>query len=196
MDIWRVLASSSLALLFFGWTKVSAAPSDGGRILDTIAVHKVYVDGDFDQAIEMLKPALDGSYRLSHQDSVFIFKHLGVMYAAKYETREKGKKYMMLLLQTEPTARIMDMYASDMIYMIFKNLQDEYSLSLAKMKRAQGHLQGNAHGEMPVDSAKARSKNHAWAYWTGGALLAAGGIALTVYLAGDPEPIKHDHIIK
>src|SRR4051812_1886959 len=114
MDIWRVLASSSLALLFFGWTKVSAAPSDGGRILDTIAVHKVYVDGDFDQAIEMLKPALDGSYRLSHQDSVFIFKHLGVMYAAKYETREKGKKYMMLLLQTEPTARIMDMYASDM----------------------------------------------------------------------------------
>lgn len=163
------------------------------RKLDTAAVHEVYVDGDFDKAIQMLQPALEGEYSLNHQDSVFVFKHLGVMYTAKYETREKGKKYMMLLLETEPSAKLMDMYASDMIYMIFKNLQDEYQMSLVKLKRAQSHMQVNPE---PNAEADRKQKSYAWAYWTGGALMAAGGVVLAVYLSGEPAPVNHEHTVK
>src|SRR5690606_38683278 len=35
------------------------------------------------------------------------------------------------LLLTEPTARILDMYASEMIYMIFKNIQAEFESNRA-----------------------------------------------------------------
>jgi hypothetical protein len=186
-----------ISILFF-LGMLRAAPSiTVNRLLDTTSIHKIYVDGDFDQATDMLETALRDGTKLGHRDSVFAFKHLGVMYAAKYETREKGKKYMMLLLQTEPTAKIMDMYASDMIYMIFKNLQDEYSLSLAKMKRAQGHVLANAETEPPkADSTRERPRSFAWVYWTAGALVATGGIVLAVHLASEPDVTTRERIVK
>jgi hypothetical protein len=84
------------------------------------------MDGEFPAAIAILEDNLKETRQYSHGDSVFIFKHLGVMYAAQYDTREKGKYYMHRLLMVEPTAKITNMYASDMIYMIFKNIQEEY----------------------------------------------------------------------
>ena len=50
------------------------------------------MDGGFDSAIESIEDARKYGGPFSHEDSVFIFKHLGVMCAAKYQTREKGKQ--------------------------------------------------------------------------------------------------------
>jgi hypothetical protein len=116
-------------------------------LLDTVAIRKLYLDGDFDQAIEMLETGLKEKRPFDHHDSVFIFKHLGVMYAAKYETRERGKYFMHQLLAVEPTAKILDMYASDMIYMIFKNIQDEFEATRGRMLRAESHVIGNTQTE-------------------------------------------------
>jgi hypothetical protein len=102
--------------------------------VDSAAVHRFYLDGDFDPAIAMLEDNLKETRQYRHEDSVFIFKHLGVMYAAQYETREKGKYYMHKLLMVEPSAKIMDMYASDMIYMIFKNIQEEFEQNRATIE--------------------------------------------------------------
>jgi hypothetical protein len=99
------------------------------------------MDGEFEAAITMLEDNLKETRQYQHDDSVFIYKHLGVMYAAQYETREKGKYYMFRLLQVEPSAKIMDMYASDMIYMIFKNIQEEYQqkrMRIAKQVQGEG----------------------------------------------------------
>lgn len=83
--------------------------------LDTAAIRKIYMDGEFEAAIQQLESARKAGLLKSHQDSVFAFKHLGVMYAASYGTIERGKKFMYQLLTIEPSVRIMDMYASDMI---------------------------------------------------------------------------------
>ncbi|MEO8104195.1 MAG: hypothetical protein ABI790_16895, partial [Betaproteobacteria bacterium] len=96
-------------------------------MLDTAKLHGIYLDGDFDQAIKAMEAALKGKQALTHADSVFIFKHLGVMYAATPATREKGRYYMAQLIYIEPTAKILDMYASDMIYLIFRNVQEEFA---------------------------------------------------------------------
>src|SRR5438445_6042485 len=87
-------------------------------LLDSALVRKYYMDGDFDPAIEILEKGLKEKRHFNHNDSVFIYKHLGVMYTARYENRERGKYFMHQLLITEPTAKIMDMYASDLIQMI------------------------------------------------------------------------------
>jgi hypothetical protein len=159
-------------------------------ILDTIAVHRQYIDGDFDEAIDKLEIGLKYVTPLSHDDSVFIFKHLGVMYTSKYETREKGKQFMMRLLEVEPTARIMDMYASDMIYMIFKNIQDEYELAQMKLKRAQG-LKDQANqpgdpdpGKQPTDKPE-KVRSYKWVPWTIAAVGIAGGTAVALSLMSD-----------
>ena len=106
--------------------ETAAAQNTGSPRVDSATVHRLYLDGDFDPAIAILEGNLKETRQYRHEDSVFIFKHLGVMYAAQYETREKGKYYMHKLLMVEPSAKIMDMYPSDMIYMIFKNIQEEF----------------------------------------------------------------------
>ncbi|MDQ3001312.1 MAG: hypothetical protein M3Y08_08635 [Fibrobacterota bacterium] len=156
-------------------------PTTSARVLDTALAHKHYVNSDFDQAIEILEKGLKEEKDLGHKDSVFIFKHLGVMYAAKYDTREKGKYYMHQLLTIEPTARILDMYASDMIYMIFKNIQDEYEANAVRYDKAESHLAGNSQTGPKPTSASHKSESeggHTALYWVGGTGIAVvAGVA-------------------
>jgi hypothetical protein len=147
--------------------KAPSQRADGTDGIDSLTTHKLYMDGDFDPAIAMLESDLQSRKLLSHDDSVFIFKHLGVMYAANYETRERGKMYMHQLLMTEPGAKIMDMYASDMIYMIFKNIQDEFETNRARLSNADS----SEHPRPGPD--KPKSGSHL-GLWIGAAVLAAG----------------------
>jgi hypothetical protein len=178
-------------------TIIITMPSHPKPLLDTAAVRKLYMDGDFEVAIELLETGMMEIRPYSHDDSVFIFKHLGVMYAAKYETRERGKYFMHKLLLTEPTARIMDMYASDMIYMIFKNIQDEFDSTRGKLSRAENHVMGNSQPEPNTESAKPKdlsiqSSNHAL-IWVGAttAALAAGIVAYFIFEDESKTITKH-----
>jgi hypothetical protein len=136
------------------------------------------MDGEFEKAIKLVETALASGAVATHTDSVFAFKHLGVMYTATYETREIGKKYMYQLLFIEPTARIMDMYASDMIYMIFKNIQEEVAITRAKPR----------HNDPEPDPKSSPRKKKAWPYWVGGAVTVGAGMALATYFLMDREP--------
>jgi hypothetical protein len=163
---------------------------------DSLKVHKLYLEGDFDEAIELLETAIRERKSFTHADSVFFCKHLGVMYAAKYETREKGKYYMHQLLMVEPTAKILDMYASDMIYMIFKNIQDEFEESRMRLTRAEGHLKGNGQTDsMPVAKTPPRnepkaSEGHPWVWVGAGTALVAAG-ATTFFILNDKPATRH-----
>jgi len=179
----------------------SEIPSKAPTRLDSIKVHRLYLDGEFDAAIAMLEDNLKDSRQYRHEDSVFIFKHLGVMYAAQYHTREKGKYYMNRLLMVEPTAKIMDMYASDMIYMIFKNIQEEYEQNRNSIN-AQGQLRvardttassktkrepEDAEAQRPKIGAQ-NSRSNTW-IWTGAAVatVAAGVGAYILLSDGQPK---------
>jgi hypothetical protein len=176
-----------LTILVLGTLLTSHANSPEGR-LDTATIHQLYLEGDFDHAIDMLEAALKYDRVKTHEDSVFAYKHLGVMYTAKYETREVGKKYMYQLLMIEPTARIMDMYASDMIYMIFKNIQEEVEMSRGKPRYAAENLGKDTthHGRTPVPKEKKRT----WPYWAAGTAVAGVGLGFTAYflLGQEPKP--------
>jgi hypothetical protein len=201
----------ALCLIFSLWGGQSSlagavAALNKPASIDTTAIHKVYLDGDFEEAIDMIESAMRRTRNFTHAESIFIFKHLGVMYTAKYETRELGKKYMMQLLHVEPGARIMDMYASDMIYMIFKNIRDEFELSRAKLERAEIQLNGGnvaaggsdsgRSGNSTSKASASKERSHAWVGWTAGVLAAAGGVALLVALnSGDEEPKTEENIV-
>ncbi|GEM_PF-827273 len=189
-------------------TPAPPAPTKAGSsksALDTGTVRKLYLDGDFEEAIKILEAALKSKGAFTHEDSVLIFKHLGVMYAANYETREKGKYYMHQLLSVEPTARIMDMYASDMIYMIFKNIQDEFESSRVKYDRAESHLIGNARTEPdngatpknPPANGPEPKHSHAGLYWAGAtAAMVAVGATAYLYIVNQPGKTTNvDHAV-
>lgn len=161
--------------------------------VDSGTVHRLYLDGDFEEAIQILETNLKDSRQYRHNDSVFIFKHLGVMYAAQYDTREKGKYYMHRLLQVEPTANILDMYASDMIYMIFKNIKGEYEqnqMMFADQLQSKGEAgagQGSGGQTAGAGASKEPGKesgSKTW-IWAGTAVVAvAAGLGAYMLLAG------------
>lgn len=180
----------------------TAAAKAAKPVLDTAHIHSIYLDGDFDQAIRLLDGALKGKRALTHADSVFIFKHLGVIYAATPSTREKGRYYMLQLISIEPTAKILDMYASDMIYLIFRNVQEEfenkYGRSIASAPAPD--TVPASHPEPPKDSVPAKAPEkagHGTAYWVAGGAAVAVGVAGLVYILLDnPEPKKHNIVLQ
>lgn len=155
----------------------AGTPTQAG--FDSVSIHKLYMDGEFETGIRILEQAIREKRDFTHADSVFFCKHLGVMYTATYETREKGKLYMRKLVMLEPTATILDMYASDMIYMIFKNIKDE--IDQTRMRVSAG----------PAETASARdskgSKGHTWIWAGAGAALVVGGAVAYFILNEEPE---------
>ncbi len=168
--------------------------------IDSARVHKLYLGGDFDEAIELLEESIKGNLNLSHGDSVFFCKHLGVMYAATYETREKGKYYMHLLLTVEPTARILDMYASDMIYMIFKNIQEEFEATRYGSDLDHSLIKTAKFDSMPVPKtppqpSESKSSNGHALVWVGATTVAvAAGVGAYFLFGSKTEVTKQtDH---
>lgn len=173
-------------------------PEPKSAPIDTAAVRRYYMDGDFEPAIDLLETAMRYKTGFSREDTIFIFKHLGVMYVANYETREKGKRYMRRLLEVEPTARILDMYASDMIYMIFKNIKDEFDASMQGRLRpysVAGNGQGTPRRDQQEASGSAKKKSSSAYLWLGAtaALITAAGAATYYYFSDAPEIVSVDH---
>jgi hypothetical protein len=99
---------------------------------------------------------------------------------------------MLQLLMIEPTARIMDMYASDMIYMIFKNIQEEFATSHTKYVHAQSLVEGNRTDQTKTprpEREPARKQSHAAYYWVG-ATIAMVGIGAAIYVLANDKPAQ------
>ncbi len=185
------------------------AKENTAAVLDTAKAHAAYLEGDFDQAIRGLEDFLKAKKSMSHPESVFVYKHMGVMYAANKATQEKGKYYMYKLIEIEPTAKILDMYASDMIFLIFRNVQEDYESKHGSARSASSDAAGQAgaagtkgtgtsvtttNTASAADPAKpsGASRKNQTLYWAaGGAVLAVGTAALLFIALDNPSPKTH-----
>lgn len=164
-------------------------------VLDQARIHSLYDDGDFDRVVAMIDSFTAGRKSYSVYDSVFIAKHLAVVYTANPATREKGKGYMFLLLDLMPSAKIVDMFVSEEIDRIFDKVKEEFTVreklngdmlsrndemnryALGKMN-ADADSMPNRHP--PKDEAKPRARKGSNAkYWVAGgaAFVAIAGTA-------------------
>ena len=150
--------------------------------LDTAAIHSAFINGDFDQATTPLESALQSKRAMSHADSVFTYKHLGVIYAAAAATREKGRFYLYQIVSLDPNANILDMYASDNIFLIFRNVQEDYKSKQAGIESANGTRKRSDANSSRV------SPTVLWV--TGGAAIT---MATALFLYGANEKPKSNH---
>lgn len=111
--------SALLALLPMG---AAAA----GKPLNQIAIHYQYNDGDFPAVISAIDTFTRAHKTYSRADSIFIARHLAVVYTANPDTREKGKYYMYQMLDLIPSGDLVDMYVSDEIEKIFSYVKREH----------------------------------------------------------------------
>jgi hypothetical protein len=118
---------SSLLLLCFA--AAHSAPSPAGSPADRLdqkRIHADYNEGNFEKVIASLEGFMASRKTYPLDDSVFIAKHLAVVYTANPATREKGKYYMYRLLAMLPSAKLVDMYVSDEIDRIFDKVREEF----------------------------------------------------------------------
>jgi hypothetical protein len=120
------LIRSALALFLAASAFAAQAPAPAGSTLNQKSIHSAYNEGDFEKVIGQIESFTKANKSYSRNDSVFIAKHLAVVYSANPQTREKGKYYMYRLLEMMPSAELVDMFVSDEIDRIFEKVRKEF----------------------------------------------------------------------
>lgn len=98
----------------------------GAPPLDYLAIRTHYDNGDFDRVAQNLESFVARNPTHSHDDSVFVAKHLAVVYSSNDATAEKGRQYMYRLLDLLPSSRLVDMYVQDERSRIFRKVREQF----------------------------------------------------------------------
>lgn len=206
-----VLSRFSLAGLLLGLAGLavvpawSQAPAAAPEVLDQKRIHYEYNEGNFDAVIADLERFMSRHKTYSHADSVFIAKHLAVVYSANTATREKGKYYMYRLLELLPSAKLVDMYVSDEIDRIFDKVREEFmtrqasfGVDTARVALPARPARDTA-APLPVDRpARPRKEGGSLkpAMWIGGGVALATATAAFILMNRDLEPEERTVVIR
>jgi hypothetical protein len=172
--------------------------------VDQSAIHNAYNEGDFDAVIKLTDQFTNGKETFSRSDSVYVFKHLAVVFSANPKTREKGKFYMYRMLEMLPSAELVDMYVSDEVDRIFDKVRKEFKMrqknfgvdttliSLPEKGAANGASSAAPGSAPPAEPPKAASGEKRvdpiWFWVAGGAVVAGAGLAAILLMQPDaPE---------
>ncbi len=175
-----------LMLTVFAFSPCKSSAAFGFKFdgsLDKPAISKAYFEGDFHRVLPPLEAWRTSRATKIREDSIFVYKYLSVIYAADSTTRNKAESYMVQLLKLMPTIELVDMYISDNIEAIFKDVQGKF-LKQQQYVRSHDDLgrvrQDSAFGAPPgTPAAKQNPKRSAqWFFWT------AGGVCLVAATAG------------
>ena len=163
--------------------------------LDKNAISHAYFEGEFSRILpplEMYRQSFPAS--ATKEDSIFVYKYLSVIYAADPSTRNKGESCMVQLIKMKPTIELLDLYISDNIASIFKDVKQNY---LHQQKYVREHdMVGNAVQDSSA-GAPLKKRSHQWIWWTTGAVgIAAVATTAVVLLQEDANPTETSELIK
>jgi hypothetical protein len=109
-----------------------AAPK---HALDQSRIRANYHEGEFEKVIKDLEAFLKSGRTCSPAESLFVDKHLAVVYAANPGTRERGRYHMFRLLDKEAGSDLLDMFVGDEVDAVFAKVSKEHSLRTAALKK-------------------------------------------------------------
>ena len=85
-----------------------------------------FANGDLDQAEKTIMDLLAKPEELTYQDSAYLLKNLGVLYASNPEKQAQADTLFELLLTLDPFASLYDTYASNAIMGRFQKIRKDY----------------------------------------------------------------------
>ena len=151
-------------------------------------IHAKYRDGSFEAVTETLEAFQQTHKAFLREDSIFLAKHLAVVYASNPARREKGKYYMRRLLEADPSATLMDMYVGDEIDRVWEKVRAEFFAARGGPPMAKSPtLSPNEVAAARRDEPAARKGNSTLkvAAWTGAGLVGAGVVAYFLLSGGE-----------
>lgn len=134
--------------------------------LDQRVIHNLYSNSEFETVIDVLERFQKNNPNCSFSDSVFLAKHLAVIYCANSATRERGRFYMIRLLELVPNANLVDMFVSEEIDKIFEKARKEvfakqHGFGLDSLTISISENSGSSK-QVPVDTESHSHKTLGW----------------------------------
>ena len=102
-----------------------AASAAWAQVINRDVVEAFLQEGEVTKAQKNLESYL-GNPDLTYQDSIYILKNLGVLYASSPKRKDLGDRYFHRLLELDPFASIHDTYASNSILARFRNIRKAF----------------------------------------------------------------------
>jgi len=173
-----ILSLPSVVQAAFGWKL------DG--TLDKTAISHSYFEGEFARIrppLEMYRQNFPKS--ATKDDSIFVYKYLSVIYASDSSTKAKAESYMVQLIKLMPTIELIDLYISDNIESIFKNVKEKYQHQQEYVTKHDEF--GHAKSSENVSSESRKGNGHA-IWWVAGGVGVVAVVGTVAYFALEPEP--------
>ncbi len=180
--------------------------------LDMPSLSSAYAESEFAKVSEVLE-AYDkhAAGKATHEERVFTFKHLGVIYAADSATLPRAESYFNRLLNLAPNIELVDMYVSPKIQRVFQRVKDDFRAQAAYKSKFDAF--GNPHAadtrpppvpssagstDSPPPPRKPRlsknasppEKSRTWVWWAGGLLTVGAGVGLYLWTQDPGESTR------
>jgi hypothetical protein len=183
--------------------------------LDRISVQRDYRDGNFEEVTRFITTFQQRNPKCQPDDSLFIAKHLAVIYASSPATREKGKYWMYQMLTLSPSANLLDMFVSEDIDHLYDKIRLEFEAShpnAASLRNEKDASLSSTHASPQVDRKnqvlprpisqgsqieKEKSNSAIW-WWAGGIAALASVGTVTYIMVGEnskPNSVTENPII-
>jgi hypothetical protein len=185
--------------------KVDPVRSSKSSGIDTIRLHQTYRDGDFDILITLAESAIKSAAHATASESLFVHKHLAVVYAKNPEKGEMAKYHMIRMLNIDPQATLYDMDASDAVYALFDRVKAENDVRIRRRSGATPTSTGSRQKTRGFDGGPSDIKREwnvepdkkvasrqdgdskQWLYWVGGISAVGLGVGIAAYLWSDSK---------
>lgn len=200
------------------WVAAWSAPSQAeGASESLMPVHEAYTNGDFDEVLARIESYQKRYPRHSLADSLFIAKHLAVVYGSNPQTREKGRYFMFRMLEMNPSADLVDMFISQDLDQTFEKVRKEFMVRQSREQKvktsyalpsASSRLAASpapstsapvekSERSLPIPVAKETPKEggKTWLWFAGGAAVVAGAVT-AYYLTLNESTPGENHVME
>lgn len=108
--------------------KTSAKPAAAAtRPIDRNEVLSLYMSGEFETLVALLENIRHERQLRDREDSVFIFKFLGVIYGADDHTKRKAESFLYKMLELDPNQDLSSLGVGDSVEAIFERVRSHFA---------------------------------------------------------------------
>ncbi len=154
--------------------------------LDKNAISHAYFEGEFSRILPPLETFRQTYPNPTKDDQIFVYKYLSVIYAADSSTRKKAESYMIQLVKLMPTIELIDLYISDNIQAIFKDVKSNFLKQQQYVREHDVYGHPSIIGADSTTTSKRGKSSHHALWWTAGGVGLTAVAATTYFLLSEP----------
>jgi hypothetical protein len=182
----------------------AAGAAKGAKPVDRNEVLSLYMEGDFETLVALLENIRRERQLRDREDSIFIYKFLGVIYGADERTKRKAESFLYQMLELDPNEDLSALGVGQSVQKIFERARTRVKpdSSRAAMKPAPAAepsapasvpASTPAPAQAPVAAAQPASASGVpkWVWYASGGAVAAVVVVGAIVLSQDPDPHVH-----